>query len=183
MEQLLNDKDQFSQSHHAPVNQLNSTLRDLIVDVDHIAIAVPELSEAIRWYVETLGFHVVERRLTQGERTGMLSAVLTAGRAVIVLIQGTSPDSQVSRFLQHFGPGVQHIALGVTDIEHALSRIRAAGGAADIPMIVEDGIRQVFLRRDPGSGVRIELIERRGGTFSDRSVEQLFRAFEERELF
>jgi methylmalonyl-CoA/ethylmalonyl-CoA epimerase len=163
-------------------SKLPAEIVDLVIDLDHVAIAVPELNEAIRWYVDGLGFRLIERRATRGASTGMISAVLAAGRAIVVLIQGTSAESQVSRFIDNFGPGVQHIAFAVTDIEQALARIENAGGAADIPMIVEDGIRQVFLRRDPGSGVRVELIERRGGTFSDRSVEQLFRAFEAREL-
>ena len=66
------------------------------------------------------------------------------------------------------------------DLDAAIAHFTSA--AADIDVIEENGIRQVFLRRDPGSGVRIELIERRGGTFNDRSVENLFRAFETKNL-
>ncbi|MDY6946337.1 MAG: VOC family protein [Pseudomonadota bacterium] len=162
---------------------LPATQKDLVINVDHIAVAVENIDEAVRWYVGKLGFKIVERRLTRGEHTAMLSAVLTAGRAVLVLLQGTSRESQVSRFIEEFGPGVQHIALAVTDLDEALRSVTAVGGAADTPMIEDIGIRQIFLRRDPGSGVRVELIERRGGSFSDASVRCLFRAFEGRELF
>jgi len=112
----------------------------------------------------------------------MLSAVMRAGRAIIVLLQGTSPQSQVSRFIDHFGPGVQHIALEVSDLDLALAKVREVGGEVDARTL-DEGIRQVFLRRDPGSGVRVELIERRGGTFTDTSVRQLFLAFERQDLF
>ena len=54
---------------------------------------------------------------------------------------------------------------------------------AETPVIEDSGIRQVFLRREPGSGVRVELIERNGGDFSDQSVNQLFLAFEQGDLY
>jgi methylmalonyl-CoA/ethylmalonyl-CoA epimerase len=158
-------------------------LQDCVTSIDHVAIAVTDLEEAVSWYSHNLGFRCIERRATQGERTSMLSAVMSAGGAYIVLIQGTSPESQVSQFITRFGPGVQHLALAVKDLDQAMDQVTAAGGKADTPFITDDGIRQVFLRRDPGSGVRIELIERRGGTFTDESVEKLFRAFETNGLY
>jgi methylmalonyl-CoA/ethylmalonyl-CoA epimerase len=166
-----------------PHNSVLDGIRDCITGIDHVAIAVERLEDAIDWYTQKLGFRMIERRITHGKRTSMLSAVLTAGGAVVVLIQGTSPDSQVSRFIEEFGTGVQHVAFSVTDLDVAMERVSSAGGALDTPMIVDDGIRQAFLRRDSGSGVRVELIERRGGDFSDGSVEELFRAFEYKGLY
>ena len=162
---------------------LTQSLGDCILSVDHIAIAVVDLDAAVEWYTRCLGFKLIETRTTCGERTSMVSAVLSAGGALVVLVQGTTPESQVSRFVQHFGAGVQHIAFSVNDIEVALARVLSAGGAADTPKIRDEGIRQVFLRRDAGSAVRVELIERRGGEFSDHSVQQLFRAFESADLY
>jgi methylmalonyl-CoA/ethylmalonyl-CoA epimerase len=157
--------------------------QDCITGLDHIAIAVVDLVEAIDWYTKKFGFKVLKQRKTFGDHTAMLSAVLVAGGAVIVLVQGTTAESQVSRFIEKFGPGVQHIAFNVVDMDMALRRVERAGGAAETPMIVDEGIRQSFLRRDGGSGVRVELIERRGGDFSDRSVEQLFRSFESNDIY
>ena len=85
---------------------LPKQLADLVIEIDHVAIAVEDLEVAIRWYSRGLGLSVVERRTTKGERTSMKSAVLKAGRTIIVLIQGVEPDSQVARFIEHFGPGV-----------------------------------------------------------------------------
>ncbi len=150
--------------------------------IDHIAIAVADLEEAIRWYSQGLGFRLIERRTTRGRHTGMISAVLSTPGATIVLIQGTEPESQVCRFIERFGPGVQHIAFSVADMDAAMANIRAAGAGPDIPTIAGPGIRQVFLRRDPASGVRVELVERSGGSFSDDSVARLFGEFESRDL-
>jgi 4-hydroxyphenylpyruvate dioxygenase-like putative hemolysin len=160
-----------------------ASLASCIVGIDHVAVAVSDLEQALRWYTDVLGFRLLERRATRGERTSMISAVVAAGGCVIVLVQGNEPESQVSRFVEKFGAGVQHVAFGVTDLTQAIARVESAGGAADTPVIEDVGIRQVFLRRDPGSGVRVELIERRGGDFSDESVGQLFRAFESRDLY
>jgi 4-hydroxyphenylpyruvate dioxygenase-like putative hemolysin len=113
----------------------------------------------------------------------MVSAVLYAGSAIVVLVQGNEPDSQVSKFVDRYGPGVQHMAFAVRDLDEAVARVRSGGGDIDTQIIAEPGIRQAFLRRDLGSGVRVELIERRGGDFSDSSIERLFRAFESADLW
>ena len=151
--------------------------------IDHIAIAVVDLEEAIAWYTQKLGFRIVERRTTRGEHTSMLSAVVTAGEAVLVLLQGTSPQSQISRFIEEFGPGVQHIALCVQELDKALDNASAAGAQTATPVMSDVGLKQVFLDRDTGSGVRVELIERNGGSFSETSIERLFRAFEAADMY
>jgi len=158
-------------------------INDLIIRMDHVAIAVSDLTEAVRWYTQSLGFRLLEKRETRGEHTGMISAVMVAGSVVLVLVQGTEPESQVSRFIEKFGPGVQHIAFEVIDLGQAVARLVEAGGALDTGIIQDRGIRQAFLRRDAGSGVRVELIERKGGDFTDQSVHRLFRAFEAGELY
>jgi len=161
------------------VSHLGAQVRGL----DHIAIAVVNLNDAIEWYTKMLGFRLTEMKTTRGDKTGMVWAVMKAGSAVVVLIQGTEPESQVSRFVEKFGPGVQHLALEVYDLSHAVDSVVAAGGEADSPIFNDIGIRQIFLRRESGSGVRIELIERRGGNFSNHTVESLFRQFEYQDLY
>lgn len=155
-----------------------------VVRLDHIAIAVPDLSRAINWYTTQCGFRLLERRTTRGEHTGMISAVVAAGAAVIVLVQGTEPGSQVSRFVAARGSGVQHVALEVTGLDSLVGQqLAAAGVASDTSIIEGTGIRQVFLRRDDASGVRIELIERNGGEFSDDSVKRIFIELESKGLY
>src|SRR5450759_214494 len=158
-------------------------LAGLILEIDHIAIAVENLDEAIRWYSTALGFLLVERRATKGEHSSMVSAVMETGRTMVVLLQGTCPNPQISRFLAKFGSGVHHIAFAVADLDEAILRATEAGNLADTPIIGNEGIRQIFLQRDPVTGVRVELIERRGGSFTDQNVEHLFRALEEKDLY
>src|SRR5262245_27915229 len=111
------------------------TDRQRVIRVDHVAIAVRDLDAAINWYTANFPFRVIERRLTRGESTAMISAVLQAGSATLVLVQGTTPESQVSKFVHHFGCGVQHLALQVSDLDAAIQRLSKNGAVIDTPII------------------------------------------------
>jgi 4-hydroxyphenylpyruvate dioxygenase-like putative hemolysin len=152
-------------------------------EIDHIAIAVRNLEASIAFFTGVLGFELRERRKTEGKQTAMISAVLKAGSITIVLLEGTSPESQVSKFVDHFGPGVQHIAIGVKDLPRIAEDLRQAGLEFDTSVIESPGLRQIFTRRDSGSGLMIEFIERMGGDFSDQSVQQLFEQLEKKDSF
>lgn len=164
-------------------NALTAQLGDLILDIDHVAIAVADIDSSISHYSSALDFSLLERNEVSGDHTGMVYAVLKSGGATVVLVQGTSPESQVSKFISAFGPGMHHIAFAVSDLDAALDRVRQAGGKADTPIISDEGIRQAFLQRDAASGIRIELIERSDAPFSEKNVEGLFRALEAEDLY
>lgn len=151
--------------------------------IDHVAIAVPDLEQAIKFYTEVLGFELHERRKTEGKVTAMISALVKAGPITFVLVQGTSPESQVSKFIEHFGPGVQHVAIGVKDLPEMAEELKAAGMEFDTTVIQSPGLRQIFTKRDPGSGMMYEFIERMGGDFSDESVQQLFLQLEQKDSY
>ena len=151
--------------------------------IDHVAIAVRDLEESVRFYTDVLGFELVERRRTEGKQTAMISAVLKAGPITVVLLQGTSPESQVSRFVEHFGPGVQHLAIGVEDLPALAEDLKREGLEFDTSVIRSPGLLQIFSHRDPGSGMMFELIERKGGDFSDQSVQSLFEQLEKKDSY
>lgn len=155
------------------------------LDIDHIAIAVPDLERSVTFFSTVLGFQVTERRETKGRKSGMVSAVLKAGQITVVLLQGTSPESQVSRYIEHYGPGVQHVAIGVRDLPRLADGLRAAGLDFDTGVIHGAGLLQIFTHRDPGSGMMFEFIEHTEATgdFSDQSVQSLFEQLEEKDAF
>lgn len=164
---------------------LLSILSEKAKGLDHIAIAVPDLESAITFYHEILGFEVLERRITNGRRTAMTSAVLRCGKLTFVLVQGTSPESQVSRYIDHYGAGVQHIAIEVEDLPEVVERLGDAGLKFDTSIIQGEGIRQAFTHRDATSGMMYELIEYQSpdGHFTDASVQQLFEELEASENY
>jgi methylmalonyl-CoA/ethylmalonyl-CoA epimerase len=158
------------------------SIADLITGIDHIAVAVEDLDAAVHWYAHVFGFPVLETRETRGEYTAMKSAVVRVGNVALVLLQGTSPESQVCRFIEQFGPGVHHFALRVRDIQRAMTTLRARSVGLEVGPLTDVGITQTFLVRTDGSGVRLELVERTEGGFSDAIVEKLFLEFERRDL-
>jgi methylmalonyl-CoA/ethylmalonyl-CoA epimerase len=158
-------------------------LRKYITSIDHVAIAVQNLEESIQFYTGVLGFELTERRRTEGKQTAMISAVLKAGSITVVLLEGTSPESQVSRFVEHFGPGVQHVAFGVQNLPEMAEELKGSGMEFDTTVIQSPGLRQIFSARDQGSGMMFEFIERMGGDFSDQSVQQLFEQLEKKNTF
>lgn len=162
---------------------LKTQLGDLVLGIDHVAIAVEDIDASIAWYSSALGFSLLDRSEVSGDHSGMVYAVLKSGSATVVLVQGTSAESQVSKFIAAFGTGIHHIALAVTDLDAAIDRATRAGGISDTPVISDEGIRQTFLHRDPTTGGRIELIERHDVPFSEKNVKGLFRALEEKNLY
>ena len=161
------------------MDRVQTALGRYAVKIDHVAIAVPDLEASIAFY-EKLGFAQVKRRRTAGEATEMVSAVLHAGAILIVLVQGTAPGSQVSRYIDNYGPGVQHIALEVRNVEKLMHELREVGVEFNTTLIQGCGIRQAFTARDRGSGMMYEFIERETneGDFTDESVQDLFEQLE-----
>jgi methylmalonyl-CoA/ethylmalonyl-CoA epimerase len=159
-------------------------LAERLKAVDHLAIAVEDLEEAVRFYTEGLGFEEVERRRTEGRKTGMDSVVLKGNNLKIVLIKGTSEESQVTRYIRAYGPGVQHVAFLVEGIEEVVADLKARGLGFDTDILEVPGLKQAFSQRDPVSGMMFEIIERTGAEgFADQNVQRLFQSLEEKENF
>lgn len=167
------------------MTQSSSALGRYAVKIDHIALAVRNLDESIAFYQRQLGFELVERRSTEGEKTGMVSAVLRAGAITIVLVQGTAPESQVNRYIESYGPGVQHIAIEVRDVQKLMRELSNSGVEFSTSLIEGREICQAFTARDRASGMMYEFIERQtnDGDFTDKSVQELFEQLERNDAY
>ncbi len=151
--------------------------------IDHVAIAVRDLEDAIAQY-EAMGFTVESRLETKGEKSAMISAVMKAGPLTFVLLEGTTANSQVTRYIDHYGPGVQHVAIGVEDIEEVCTSLIEAGLEFETDLIEASDLRQRFSKRCLNSGIMLEIIERIDNpNFSEESVEKLFRQLENSDSF
>jgi methylmalonyl-CoA epimerase len=149
------------------------------VRIDHVAVAVEDLEAAVETYELTLGFELVERREIEGRASGMLLAEMRAGPVTFVLVQGTSPESNVSRFIERHGPGVQHVAIEVDGLPEVLGDLDERGCELMTGVIRSPGLEQAFTRRDPNSGVQIELISRGSEQgFTQSNITELFEAME-----
>lgn len=157
---------------------------DNIIGIDHIAIAVPNLEKAIGWASKMLGFGIVERRETRGARTGMKSAVMRLGPLTFVLMEGIGCDSQITRFVDEHGAGVQHVALRVRDIGNAIVAMsQEDDDPFCTPRLDSEGLSQIFVSRDRATGLMIELVERHDyNGFCDENVQRLFESLERQDL-
>jgi len=147
------------------------------IKIDHIAIAVRDIEEATSFYRDTMGLELVATPEIRSGNTGMKSAVLKAAEDAfsVVLVQGTEPESQVCRFIEKYGVGVQHPAFEVDCIESAMEKLSNSGVEFATGIIVGEGVRQIFTRVIPHSGFFIELIERNGEkNFIKTSITTLF---------
>ena len=147
--------------------------------IDHIAIAVKDLDAGVDFFCNVLGFEYIRRREISGKRTGMVSVETEYNGIKFVLCQGTEAESQVSRLIDHFGPGVAHIALAVDDVEAVESELRGRGLQFDTSIIRGSGLEQVFSSRDNNSGLSFEFIKRNGEEgFLEENVNELFAQLE-----
>lgn len=143
--------------------------------VDHIAIAVRDLEKAVQLYEQVFGFELKMRREIKGEFSGMLSAELNAGAFMIVLVQGTGPESQVSRYVEEYGPGVQHVAIAVDDLAAVEATLKDAGAKFATDIIRGSGLLQLFTQREGNTGMMFEFIERRNTQgFQANNIQKLF---------
>jgi methylmalonyl-CoA/ethylmalonyl-CoA epimerase len=133
-----------------------------------ITIAVHDLREAVHFYTKVLGFELTKRRCGNGTR----SAVLSAGPLSVVLVEGTDPESYFSRFISEFGPGVEHLTVGVYSLAGLAEALKAAGMTFN-PVIHSPGLRLLFTSRHACSGMRFELIERTGDGPHGASMRQV----------
>jgi methylmalonyl-CoA/ethylmalonyl-CoA epimerase len=133
-----------------------------IIAIDHVGIAVPDLREAIDFYQS----HFAGRVLHQEENSeqGVIEAMVALGTTpgtVIQLLAPLTPDSPIARFIERSGPGMQQLALRVTDVASAAEQARALGMRTlyEEPKRGTNGALINFLHPKDCGGVLFELIE------------------------
>ncbi len=128
--------------------------------IDHIGIAVNSIEEASKVYT-TLGLtaHGVE----EVEEQKVKVAFFPCGDSEIELLESTSPDGPIAKFIEKKGEGIQHIALRVDNLEEALAELKAKGIRLidETPRYGAGGARIAFLHPKSTGGVLIELSERK----------------------
>jgi methylmalonyl-CoA epimerase len=125
--------------------------------LDHIGIAVRSL-EAAKIY-EVLGLAVQHTETVETQK--VKTAFLSVGDSNLELLEPTSPDSPIAKFIEKRGEGIHHICLRVDNIEEHLARLKAEGYRLinEAPVPGAHGCRVAFLHPAAGNGVLIELSE------------------------
>lgn len=130
------------------------------VTIHHLGIAVRSLDDALGFYRQVFGVEPVHRGTVEHERVEV--AVLPAGGGRIELLESTSDDSVIARFLRRRGEGLHHVALEVDDVDEAAAAVRSSGRrlVSDRVRTGAEGWRYVFVHPASAGGVLLELVER-----------------------
>jgi methylmalonyl-CoA/ethylmalonyl-CoA epimerase len=131
----------------------------MLTKINHIGIAVKSLEESIPFYRDQLSmaFAGIEEVVEQKVRVAMLQV----GESKIELLEPTSDDSPVAKFIEKNGPGIHHLAYEVADIEAAIARLMAEGARMidERPRNGAHGARIAFVHPKSSNGVLTELCQ------------------------
>ncbi|MDD2580677.1 MAG: methylmalonyl-CoA epimerase [Desulfuromonadaceae bacterium] len=131
----------------------------MLTKINHIGIAVTSLEDTVPFYRDNLGmaFTGVEEVAEQKVRVAMLQV----GESKIELLEPTSADSPVAKFIEKNGAGIHHVAYEVGNIEDAISRLLAAGARMidEKPRAGAHGTRIAFIHPKSSGGVLTELCQ------------------------
>lgn len=144
-----------------PVDELGD-LDDgaLLRTIDHVAIVVEDLDEAIADHRDLYGVLVDHREEVHDE--GAEVAFLEVGGSCIALVAPVTDDSEYREFLDEGGPGLHHIAYRVADLDAALDALREAGRELidEEPVRGPRSSRTAYVHPDGAFGVLVQLVER-----------------------
>lgn len=136
------------------------TLQPMILtEIDHIAIAVHDLDEAISFYESAFGATVEHRESV--ERDGVDEALLKVAESYVQLITGSRDDSPVAKYLAKNGEGLHHVGYRVDDCAAAIDAMVAAGARPidTEPRPGSRGTTIAFIHPKGSFGTLIELVQ------------------------
>ena len=127
--------------------------------IEHIGIAVNNIADAAKTYELLLNTHVY--KVEDVESEGVKTAFLQSGPNKIELLESTSNDSPITKFIEKRGEGIHHIAFDVEDIEAEMQRLKGEGFMLlnDKPKVGADNKLVCFIHPKSTNGVLIELCQ------------------------
>lgn len=132
-----------------------------ILKVDHIGIAVKNLDETLKFYTEILGLELHGTEVVEEQKVKV--AFLPVGDTEVELLESTSEDGPIAKFIEKNGEGIQHIAFKVDDIEAAIEELKAKGMMMidEKPRYGAGGASIAFMHPKSTHRVLLELSERK----------------------
>lgn len=127
--------------------------------INHLGIATKGIDEALKFWEDALGLENVHTEVVEDQRVRV--AILPIGESRIELLEPTSEDSPISKFLEKRGGGIHHIAIDVENIEESLAQLKAKGMRLidETPRIGAEGCLVAFVHPSSANGVLLELVQ------------------------
>lgn len=127
--------------------------------IDHIGIATDSIAEVATFYREALGLKIEEIEDVAEQKVRV--AMLPIGESRIELLEPTTTDSPISKFLAKRGPGIHHVAIQVENIRESLRKMKEEGARLidEEPRTGAGGCLVAFVHPSSTGGVLVELVE------------------------
>lgn len=128
--------------------------------IAHLGIATKDIQEALKFWQDALGLEHIHSEVVEDQKVRV--AMLPIGETNIELIEPTSEDSPISKFLEKRGGGIHHIAVEVEDIEKSLEKLKSEGMKLidERPKIGAEGCLIAFVHPKSTNGVLLELVQK-----------------------
>ncbi len=130
--------------------------------INHLGIATNGIDEALKFWGGALGLENVHTEIVEDQKVRV--AMLPIGESRVELLEPTSEDSPISKFLAKRGGGLHHIAVEVEDIEAALAKMKQAGMRLidETPRLGAENCLVAFVHPSSSGGVLLELVQPQG---------------------
>ncbi|HEX6305004.1 MAG TPA: methylmalonyl-CoA epimerase [Anaerolineales bacterium] len=130
-----------------------------IKKIDHVAIVVEDIEEALLFWRDALGLELHQIEEAPGQES--VVAFLPVGDGEIELVKPTSQDSGVARYLKNRGPGIHHLCFEVDDIQATLDRLKSLNVRLihETALMGTGGKKFAFIHPHSTHGVLVELYE------------------------
>ncbi len=127
--------------------------------IEHIGIAVKNISEANKTYEALLGSAPYKSEKVESE--GVETSFFRCDESKIELLEATDPDSPIAKFIEKRGEGIHHIAFAVTDIWAEMERLKKEGFTllSEKPKKGADNKLVAFVHPKSANGVLVELCQ------------------------
>ncbi|MBF0449282.1 MAG: methylmalonyl-CoA epimerase [Candidatus Magnetomorum sp.] len=131
-----------------------------ILKIDHLGIAVNSIEEGKNFWTDVLGLKFEGSETVDAQK--VTTAFFPVGESEVELLESTSPDGPVAKFIEKKGQGIQHVAFRVDNIESALEELKEKGIRLidEKPRLGAGGAKIAFLHPKATQGVLVELCER-----------------------
>src|ERR1041385_3318880 len=130
-----------------------------VKQINHVAVVVDDMEKALTFWRDALGIELHELRDVPAEKSQV--AFLPLSGSEVELVQPTTDDSGIAKYLTKRGPGMHHICLEVDNIEAMMAQLKSKGVRLinEEPRLAADGKRYAFVHPDSTSGVLVELYQ------------------------
>lgn len=127
--------------------------------IEHIGIAVKNISEANKIYEALLGSAPYKSEKVESE--GVETSFFRCGESKIELLQASNSESPIAKFIEKRGEGIHHIAFAVSDIKSEMQRLKNEGFILlnEVPKKGADNKLVAFLHPKSAHGVLVELCQ------------------------